>query len=60
MLKKWTTLYYLDGKAIELEHGYLDQIDHPNSELNTCCFVMYVNCYQTIFWSVQSRIHFYI
>jgi hypothetical protein len=30
-------------------HSWPDQIDHPNPELNICCFVMYVKCSQTGF-----------
>jgi len=31
----------------DLVHSWPELFDHPNPELNTCCFIMYVKCYMT-------------
>jgi hypothetical protein len=36
-------------KASDLDHSWPALIDHQNPELNPCCFVMYVKCYQNGF-----------
>jgi hypothetical protein len=38
-----------NNKTTDLAHNLPDQTDHPKSELNPCCFQMYVKFYQTSF-----------
>jgi hypothetical protein len=50
-MKKPLRIYIciVDGKASALDNLYPEQIGHPTPELNPCCFVKYVFCYQTRF-----------
>ena len=49
-----TGLAQLSGKASDLDHSWLDHIDHHKAELSACCLVMYVDCNLTgQMWSIR-------
>ena len=41
---------YLIGDVNNLVRRWPEKIDHQKSELNPCCFVLYVRWNQTNFW----------
>ena len=50
--------YCLNWKISLPDHRLPHHIDHQKSELNNCCTIMFVKCYQTVFWSGQRRTDF--